>query len=100
MRLVTLCDGTAMGDVIIVFNTDAPVEELMELERICCQIYIDGGDYEDIPIWANVLKEKGYVFDFVDSHQHITPFNSSDEWIKTEYVEITEHYVIENQPTL
>ena len=32
MRLITLSDGTSMGDSLIVFETDAPIEEL---ERLC-----------------------------------------------------------------
>ena len=35
MRLITLSDGTSMGDSLIVFETDAPIEELKELERLC-----------------------------------------------------------------
>lgn len=97
-RLITLSDGTSMGDNLLVFKTNAPVEELKELEKQSCQIYINGGSYDDVPIWADVLADKGYSFELVDSHQHINPFGTSSEWLKNEYPEVKELYVIENQP--
>lgn len=100
IRLIALADGTSMGDMIIVFKTNAPVERLKELEKQSCQIYIDGGDDENIPIWANVLSSEGYVFEYVDEHLHVTPYRSSSEWLEDEYHQITEHYLIENQPHL
>ena len=100
MRLVTLTDGTGMGDELLVFKTDAPVEELKELERISCQAYIDGGEYEDVPIWTDVLTDKGYMFECIASHPHITPFATSSKWLENNYPNITERYVIENQPNL
>ena len=99
MRLITLSDGTGMGDELIVFKTNAPVAELKKLEKISCQVYIEGGDFEDVPIWGNVLQKKGYKFEYVASHQHVSPFGTSKEWLKENY-KITEHYVIENQPNL
>lgn len=98
MRVISLSDGTGMGDFVFVFQTDAPIEELRDLERISCDIYINGGDAEDVPIWANVLKEKGYHFNYIDECQNVTAFGNSDEWLKEKYPEITEHYQIENQP--
>lgn len=100
MRLITLMDGTGMGDQLIVFKTNAPVEELKELECISCQVYLDGKDSEDVPIWTNVLTEKGYIFEYVDEHQHITAYGSSTDWLDDKYPEIDEHYIIENQPKL
>jgi hypothetical protein len=87
-----------MGNMEIVFKTNAPSEELKELERISNGIYINGGEAEDVPLWGKVLTDKGYVFDYVDSHQHITPYGTSEEWLEDKYSSITEHYVIENQP--
>ena len=98
MRRIILTDGTGMGDSVIIFETDAPACELKELERISCEVYINGGDYEDVPKWASVLNEKGYTFEYVDSHQHITPMGTSSEWLEDKYPEIAENYVIENQP--
>lgn len=98
MRRIILNDGTGMGDCSIVFETDAPVERLKELEKQCCQIYIDGGSSEDVPIWAEVLSKEGYTFKYVSEHGHVTPFRSSTKWLEDEYPEITEEYTIENQP--
>ena len=99
-RLITLTDGTDMGGMVIIFKTNAPIEELKELEKISNDIYINGGDEEDVPIWKNVLEEKGYAFDYVDEHEHVTAFGTSSDWLKEEYPQITEHYCIENQPTM
>lgn len=99
-RLITLSDGTSMGDELSVFKTNAPVEELKKLEDESCKVYLNGGNDEDVPIWANVLANKGYVFEFVDSHAHVNPFDTSTEWLKKNYSQITEHYTIENQPEL
>lgn len=100
MRHISLSDGTGMGDELIVFKTNAPAEVLKELERISCQFYIDGGDYEDVPIWADVLSAKGYIFEFIDSHQHVGAYQNSSDWLKQNYPFIKESYVIENQPEL
>lgn len=97
-RLITLTDGTDMGSTIIVFKTNAPIEELKKLEIQSNDIYINGGDEEDIPIWSQVIKGKGYVFDYVDEHQHVTAYGTSTEWLKEKYPQIIEHYCIENQP--
>lgn len=99
-RFITLTDGTDMGGMVIVFKTNAPIEELKELERVSNAVYINGGDMEDVPIWANVIIDKGYVFDYVDEHEHITVLGTSREWLKEEYPQITEHYCIDNQPEL
>ena len=100
LRLVILCDGTSMGDEMIIFKTNAPIERLKELENQSCQVYIDGGSYDDVPIWADILTDEGYAFEFLDEHQHVTPFVSSCEWLEDKYPEVTEKYIIENQPEL
>lgn len=46
-----------MGGELLVIRTDAPAEVLSELEKISCEIFINGANYEDVPIWADVLKE-------------------------------------------
>lgn len=94
-RLISLSDGTSMGDLVIIFETDAPVEELKTLEKISCDVYINGGYSEDIPIWADILRAKGYVFDYVDEHQHVSVYRTSSEWIENKYPQIEEHYYIE-----
>lgn len=73
---------------------------LKELEKISNDIYINGGEEEDVPIWKNVLEKKGYAFDYVDEHENVTAFGTSSDWLKKEYPQITEHYCIENQPTI
>ena len=92
-RLVSLMDGTAMNDQTIIFKTNAPAEELKELERISCEVYLNGGDYEDVPIWETVLNDKGYVFEYMDSST-----NCGSEFLEHTYAYVTEHYIIENQP--
>lgn len=99
-RLITLTDGLTMGDMTIVFRTNAPVEVLKELEKVSNAVYLNSGSEEDVPIWAEVLKNKGYVFDYLDEHQHITAFGTSSEWLRENYPQITEHYCIESQPEM
>lgn len=97
MRRISLSDGTSMGDELLIFETNAPINRLKELEKECCDIYKNGGDYDDIPIWEDVLTNEGYTFNLVASHQHVTPFLSSNEWMEENYKDVKEHYVIENQ---
>lgn len=87
-----------MGDELIIYKTDAPIELLKELEKISCQIYVNGGDYEDIPKWSKVINEKGYLFEYIDSHIHVNSFATSRKWLHENYPEILENYIIENQP--
>lgn len=56
--------------------------------------------FRTIHIERDVLTEKGYCFDYVSEHAHINPFDSSSGWLEKNYPDITEHYVIENQPEL
>lgn len=100
LRHITLSDGSCMNNTLYVISTDAPISELKMLEEMSCKVYSDGGDEDELPIWQDVLEEKGYSFTYIDEHQHITAYNSSRSWIEEEYPDITEHYVIENQPNL
>jgi len=100
LRLITLTDGTDMGGIMIVFKTNAPTEELEALEKISNDVYLNGGDEEEVPIWKNVLEAKGYVFEYVDEHPNINAFDTSDGWLEKKYPQISEKYVIENQPEL
>lgn len=97
-RLISLTDGTDMGGQVIVFKTNAPIDELKTLEKISNDVYINGGDPEDVPIWANALCGKGYLFDYVDECENVTAYTTSSEWLEDYYPEITEHYQIDNQP--
>ena len=99
-RLITLSDGTGMGGELLVFRTDAPAEVLSELEKISCEIFINGANYEDVPIWADVLKEKGYEFTYIDSCTHVTAYGTSSDWLEETFGEINEKYIIEDQPGL
>ena len=102
MRYVTLSTGTGMGDELIIFETNAPVDVLKELEKESCEIYINGGVSEDIPIWEEVLNKQGYTFEYVESCRHVTPRGSSRSWLEAHELvsEIKEQYVIDNQPEL
>lgn len=100
IRTVTLSDGTGMGDNLYVFKTNAPIAELKKLEEESCKVYLEGRDSSEVPIWADVLTEKGYCFDYVAEHQHVNPYDTSSGWLEKNYPDITEHYVIENQPEL
>lgn len=84
-RKIILQDGTCMGDETLVFLTNAPKNRLKSLEKESCDIYKNGGSYEDIPLWANVLTDEGYIFELQDCE--------NPEGIQ-------ELYVIENQPEL
>lgn len=97
LRLITLSDGSGMGDCRYVFNTDAPSEVLKELERESCAVYRNGGNDEDVPIWADVLNTQGYTFDYVDECENVTAFGTSSDWVNVKYPQIIEHYCIENQ---
>ncbi len=100
IRMVTLSDGTSMGDNLYIFKTIAPIAELKKLEEESCKMYLEGRDSSEVPIWADILTEKDYCFDYVSEHAHINPFDSSSGWLEKNYPDITEHYVIENQPEL
>ena len=98
-RLIALTDRTGMGGSVIIFKTNAPIEELKELERISNKVYISGSkNGEDVPIWADVLVNKGYIFDYVDEHQHITPCGTSTDWLSEKYPQTKERYIIDDQP--
>ena len=99
-RLVSLQDGTGMGGELIVFRTNAPVDELKKLEYESCQCYINGVDDEDIPIWQNELEAKGYTFSYIDSYENVTAFATSDEWMQEMYPVIEEHYLIDDQQSI
>lgn len=95
-RLVTLSDGTSMGDTLYVFDTNAPVDVLKDLEKVSNEAYANGND-DDVPSWGKELKTKGYTFCYIDEHQHVTPYGTSSEWLEERYSGIKEHYTIENQ---
>ena len=99
-RLITLTDGTGMGGITIVFKTNAPIEELKELEKISNEVYLNNGDEDDIPDWSTVLEEKGYTFEFVDECMNVEIGGTADEWLVEDYPMIQEHYVIDDQPEL
>lgn len=58
-RLITLSDGTGMGGELLVFRTDAPAEVLSELEKISCEIFINGANYEDSSYMGRCFKREG-----------------------------------------
>lgn len=91
LRKVLLQDGTCMGDELCVFRTNAPVERLKKLEKESCEIYKNGGSYDDIPIWSDVLSDEGYVFEYVFELDAVCGDDQDD---------VCEKYVIENQPEI
>ena len=93
MRYIVLKDGTGMSGEAIIFATDAPKEILEKLEYESCRAYIEN---EEVPIWHDVLKEKGYTFDYVDSYENVTAYGTSDDWLKEKFSEVTEKYVIDD----
>ena len=93
-RWVSLMDGTGMGDQTIIYKTNAPVEELKKLEQISCDVYLNDGDYDDVPNWCDVLTEMGYVFEYMDES------TNAYELLDHAYPYVTERYVIENQPNI
>lgn len=99
-RLISLSDGTGMGGELLVIRTDAPTEVLSELEKISCEIFINGSDAEKVPIWADVLEEKGYEFAYIDSCTHVTAYGTSSDWLEETFGEINEKYIIEDQPDI
>lgn len=48
-RLIALTNGTGMGGELIVFSTNAPKERLQALEKESCDVFLNGGDMEDVP---------------------------------------------------
>ena len=100
LRKIVLVDGTTMGDCAIVFNTNAPVKLLKDLEKKSCDVYKKFGPeaYNKVPNWAEVCFKKGYTFEFVGDHQHVTAYGTSRSWLEENYPDVTEKYVIENQP--
>lgn len=99
-RLISLSDGTGMGGELLVIRTDAPAEVLSELEKISCEIFINGSDAEKVPIWADVLEEKGYEFAYIDSCTHVTAYGTSSDWLEETFGELNEKYIIEDQPDI
>ena len=92
-RLITLSDSPGMDGELVIFRTNAPVERLKALEVESCKAYTNN---TDIQVWADVLEKEGYICDVVDSHSHVTPYETSFEWKAKCYPYITECYDIDN----
>lgn len=92
-RLITLSDSPGMDGELVIFRTNAPVERLKALEVESCKAYTNN---TDIPVWAGVLEKEGYICDVVDSHNHVTPYETSFEWKAKCYPYIAECYDIDN----
>lgn len=91
-RLIALSDDPGMDGELVIFRTNAPIERLKVLETESCKAYTND---DDIPIWAEVLEKEGCVCDIVDSHNHVTPYDTSSEWEKEKYADVTEYYEID-----
>lgn len=92
-RLISLSTGNGMGDDLIIFETNAPQELLKELEKESCEIYKQ--DSSEVPIWADVVEEKGYKFNYISHSQNVTPYGTSSSWKERNYPYVTEQYWIE-----
>ena len=103
-RYITLCDGTTMGDELIIIKTNAPIALLKKLEKESCEVYLLAGDDTDVPKWYEEVEQAGYAYEYITSYQHITAGLTSEEALEAfeekNKMKITEHYVIENQPEL
>ena len=96
LRNIALNEGTGMDGTMYVFKTNAPVERLKALEKECNDIIDNGGDLCDVPNWKETLESEGFVFDWVNDHQHMTAYGTSDEWLEEEYPDVKEQYTIED----
>lgn len=90
LRQIAFSTGEGMGDEMIIMETDAPQSRLNDLETESCNV----DDYEDVPNWFSTLQDEGYIADYVDEHQHITPYSSSAEWMDEYFNNINEIYYI------
>ena len=73
-RYIALSDESGMGGELIILQTNAPAKRLKALEKESCE---------------------GYECSIIDSHQHVTPYDTSKEWQQEEYPEIKEFYYID-----
>lgn len=92
-RLIALSDSPGMDGELVILRTNAPVERLKVLEVESCKAYTND---TDVPVWAGVLEKEGYICDIVDSHSHVTPYETSSVWKAKCYPYITECYDIDN----
>lgn len=81
-RLITFSDGDGMGDFQYVARTNAPAKVLKDMGQ--CD-----------SIWADVLNSKGYDFEIIDEHQHVTAYSTSKSWLEEKYSQIAEFYTVE-----
>lgn len=89
LREVIFGEGTSMGDAVYVYKTNAPKELLRDLLKRSNEVWLNGGSYDDVPNWGAEIKDKGYVFEYVDESIAVN-----------EDFEPKERYIIENQPEL
>ena len=81
-RLITLSDGGGMGDELIVFKTNAPIDFLKNLEKISNEAQ---KNCEEVPIWMDIVIDNGYQFEFIDSHCHVTAYGTSTDWLEKNF---------------
>lgn len=91
LRKIALYDGTGMGGELIIFKTNAPAQFLKELEEKSTIQVLAGKDHI---IWADECANKGYIFEYVDHHQHITAYGTSVEWRNRKYAYVKEEYFL------
>ena len=99
-RLIAITHGTKLYDELTVWETNAPRKYIDPLTLISTEIYLDGGNYGDIPDLYRILTSEGYLFELVDRYQH-TPTSWKNPWdaeenskekAKKEHADIAEWY--------
>lgn len=93
IRLITLSTGNGMGDELIVFKTNAPIDFLKNLEKISNEAQKNG---DEVPIWMDIVIDNGYQFEFINSHRHVTAYGTSTDWLEKNFPKIKENYSIES----
>ena len=90
VRFVILSGGNVMGAELVIFKTDAPKERLQALEKECSDLYANGANDYDVPLWTEILADEGYSFEPVASHE----METSKEWLEENYPKVNERYII------
>lgn len=79
-----------MGAELVIFKTDAPKERLEALEKECSDLYANGANDYDVPLWTEILADEGYSFEPVVSHE----LETSEKWLEENYPKVNERYII------
>lgn len=79
-RLIAIAHGTKVRDELTIWKTNAPDKRIRELGYISTEVYMDGGDYGDLPDLHRILTGEGYSFQFVGCYINMpTSWNKPEE---------------------